>query len=126
MTNRTATALLAPASCANTAAATGTGAAAHEYEGTVDFVQLVGVVTAGTITGKIVTSDSSDLSGATDVTFTDGTTAFTAVTTSTDPSTEIKYADARALKAYVGYVGTIVTGPAVAGAAMVGVKKYVG
>lgn len=126
MTNSTATALLAPASCANTAAATGTGVASHEYEGAVAFVQQIGVVTGGSITGKIVTSDSSDLSGSSDVTFLDGATTFTAVTTSNDPLTEVKFADARALKAYVGYVGTIVTGPAVAGASMIGVKKYVG
>lgn len=124
MTNATATALLAPASCAATANATGAGVAAHEYEGAVAFVQQVGVVTAGTITGKIVTSDDSGLSGATDVTFLDGTTTFTAVTTSNDPKTEVKYADARALKAYVGYIGTIVTGPAVVGASVVGVTKY--
>lgn len=126
MTNRTVKALLASASCAATANATGAGVAAHEYEGTVEFIQNVGVVTGGSITGKIVTSDSSDLSGSSDVTFLDGTTTFTAVTTSNDPSTETKYANASSLKAYVGYVGTIVTGPAVVGACVGGVNKYVG
>ena len=98
MINSTATALLAPASCAATANATGAGVAAHEYEGAVEFIQQVGVVTGGSITGKIVTSDNSDLSGSSDVTFLDGTTTFTAVTTSTDPATESKYASASALK----------------------------
>ena len=115
----TTTQLLTPASADNTAAATSTGVDVSEYEGTLSFIQSVGAVTAGSITGKIVTSDASDLSSSSDV------TAFTAITTSNDPATETVHVQCSALKAYVGYVGTIVTGPAVVGVAMIGSKATV-
>ena len=115
----TTTQLLTPASAANTAAATSTGVDVSEYEGTLSFIQSVGAVTAGSITGKIVTADASDLSSSSDV------DTFAAITTSNDPATETIHIQCSALKKYVGYVGTIVTGPAVVGVAMIGSKATV-
>lgn len=116
----TATLILASVAAANTAAATSLGVDVSQYEGTLTFVQNIGVVTAGSIDGKLVHSDASDLSGAEDVS---GAT-FAQVTTSTDPAVEAIHVQAAALKKYVGYVGTIATGPALVGVAMLGQKAY--
>lgn len=113
--------VLAPANAANTAGATSLGVAVGDYEGVLTFTQNVGTVTGGSITGKLVHSDASDLSGATDVTG----GGFAAITTSNDPAIESLHVEVSALKAYVGYVGTIVTGPAQVGVAMLGSKKTV-
>lgn len=110
----TTTQLLAPADAANTAAATTAGVDISAYEGTLTFTQSIGVVTAGSITGKIVTSAASNLSNSSDA----GT--FTQITTSTDPASESIHIQCSALKQYIGYVGTIVTGPAVVGVTMQG------
>lgn len=113
--------LIAAVSAANTAAATSLGVDISEYEGVITVTQNVGVVTAGSITGKLVTSDASDLSGAVDVTG----GGFTAVTTANDPAAQSVTVACSALKTYIGYVGTIATGPAVVGVTMVGQKATV-
>lgn len=110
--------LIAAVSAANTAAATSLGVDISEYEGVITVTQNVGVVTAGSITGKLVTSDASDLSGAVDVTG----GGFAAVTTAAAQSVTVSCS---ALKTYIGYVGTIATGPAVVGVTMVGQKATV-
>lgn len=114
----TTTCLLASISAAATANATGTGVDVSEYEGALVFTQNVGLIT-GTIDGKIVTSDNSNLTSSSDA----GT--FTQVTASTDPLTQSITIQCSALKKYVGYVGTIVTGPALVGCTMVGSKSIV-
>ena len=111
--------LLAPVAAAATANATGTGVDVSEYEGTLTFTQNIGVVTAGSITGKIVTSDNSNLTSSSDA----GT--FTAITTSNDPAVQSIHIECSKLKTYVGYVGTIVTGPAVVGVTMQGANATV-
>lgn len=113
--------LIAAVSAANTAAATSLGVDISEYEGVITVTQNVGVVTAGSITGKLVTSDASDLSGSVDVTG----GGFTAVTTANDPAAQSVTVSCSALKTYIGYVGTIATGPAVVGVTMVGQKATV-
>lgn len=113
--------VLAPANAANTAAATSTGVDISEYEGTITVTQNVGIVTGGTITGKLVTSDASDLSGAVDVTG----GGFTAVSTATDPAIQSVHVQCSSLKKYIGYIGTIVTGPAYVGVSMFGSKSTV-
>lgn len=118
---QTTTQILAPANAANTAAATSAGVDVSEYEGALTFTQNVGVVTGGSITGKLVTSDASDLSGAVDVTG----GGFTAVSTSNDPAIESVHIQCSALKKYVGYIGTIATGPAQVGVSMIGSKATV-
>ena len=115
----TTTAMLSSVSCANTAAATqGTGTDISAYEGVLTFIEDVGTIT-GTLAGKIVTSANSNLTSSTDV----GT--FTARTTSNDNEVAVLQVNCSALQQYVGYVGTIVTGPSLIGVTVVGSKKYV-
>ena len=115
----TTTAMLSSVSCANTAAATqGTGTDISAYEGTLVFIENVGTIT-GTLAGKIITSASSNLSSPTDV----GT--FTARTTSNDNECKTLEVNCSALQQYVGYVGTIVTGPALIGVSVTGSLEYV-
>ena len=113
--------LLTPADAANTAAATGTAVDISEYEGYLIVTSQVGVVTAGSIAGKLQHGDESNGSDAADIT---GAT-FTTVTTSNDPKTETIVIKVDGLKKYLRYLGTITTGPAVVGVSAVGVKKYV-
>jgi hypothetical protein len=91
-----------------------------EYEGAIIVTENVGVVTGGTVTGKLVTGDESDLSDAVDIS---GAT-FTQAGTATDVRAESVVVEARQCKTYLGYVGTIATGPAVVGVTFVGKKKY--
>lgn len=116
----TASVMLAPADHANTAAATqGTGTDIAAYEGELVFVQHTGVVTAGTVVGSIITSASSNLADPTTV------ATFTSVGTSTDLDVQYARVNCSKLQQYVGYIGTIVTGPAVVGCSVLGTKKYV-
>lgn len=113
--------LLTAGSKADTAAATGTAVDITEYEGYLMVTQNVGVVTAGTIVGKLQHGDASDGSDAADVT---GAT-FTSVGTTDDESSQCIVVKIDGLKQYLRYVGTIATGPAVVAVNAVGVKKYV-
>lgn len=117
----TVTKILDPADHANTTAATSSYFAVSEYEGPLLFVQQVGVVTAGTIAGKIQHADDDSGTNVADVT---GAT-FTSAGTSTDNVAQGIVVQSGGLKPYIRYVGTIATGPAVVGVTMVGVKKYV-
>ena len=114
----TTTQLLASISAAATANATGTGVDVSEYEGSLVFTQNIGLIT-GTIDGKIITSDASNLSSPSDA----GT--FTQITASTDPASQSITIQCSALKKYVGYIGTIGTGPALVGCTMLGQKSIV-
>lgn len=116
----TATKILASASCANTAAATSGWVSIAEYEGDLVFVENVGTVTGGTLDGKIRHADDGSGTNAADVS---GAT-FTQAGTATDERTEKLVVNANKLKPYVQYVGTIATGPAVVGVAMLAAKKY--
>lgn len=112
--------LLASVDAVNTAAAsTVTGLDITEYEGFLIVTQNVGLLDAGSITGTVITSASSDLSSPTTV----GT--FTAVTTSTDPAAQSIAIEVNKCQQYIGYVGTVVTGGALIGCTAVGAKKYV-
>jgi len=113
--------LLTPADKANTAAATGTGIDITGYEGYMLVTQQVGVVTAGTIVGKLQSCTAADGTGAVDITG----AVFTSNGTSTDVTTETICIKVDGLQQYLRYVGTIVTGPAVVGVSAVGTKKYV-
>ena len=94
--------LLAPVSAANTAAATGTSVDLQGYDGDLIVTQNIGAIT-GSIAGKIVTSDASNLAGATDV------VSFTSVTTANN--TQNVAIRRSSVQRYIGYVGTVVTGP---------------
>lgn len=117
----TCTQLLAPIDCANTAAATSAYVSVAEFEGVLAVIQHVGVVTAGTIVGKLVHADDDSGTNVADIT---GAT-FTSVGTSTDNSVQKIAVPVNGLKPYIGYVGTITTGPALVGASFLGTKKYV-
>lgn len=116
----TVTPLIKAVSAGNTAAATSAWTAVSEYEGDLMFIENIGTVTGGTITGKIQHADDDSGTGVADVT---GAT-FTQAGTASDERTEKIYVSANKLKAYVRYIGTIVTGPAVVAVEMVGTKKY--
>lgn len=113
--------LLVPGSKADTAAATGTGIDITAYEGYMVVTQQVGVVTGGTIVGKLQECDDAGGTGAVDI----AGAVFTSNGTSTDETAESVVIKVDGLKPFLRYVGTIVTGPAVVGVSAVGVKKYV-
>lgn len=121
----TSTALLHAVDAANTAAATsGTGLwlDVRAYDGEILVTQDVGVVTAGSITGKLQSATDANGTGGADIT---GAT-FTAVTTSNDPLTQKIAVDVRAVVGgFLGYVGTIATGPAAVSVVASGKKKIV-
>lgn len=114
--NSTTAVLLAAASCANTAAATGTGVDLQDFEGPVVIIQNHGTGT-GTLDGKI--QDSADNSSFADVA---GAT-FAQSTTTADVKTLVL--QSKQVRRYIKYVGTVVTGPQVVGVTMTGVKKSV-
>jgi len=114
--NATVSALLASASCANTAAATGSGVDLLDYEGPVLITQNHGVST-GTLDGKI--QDSADNSSFADVA---GLT-FTQSTTGADIKGLV--VQSKQVRRYIRYVGTVGTGPQVVGVSMSGCKKSV-
>lgn len=119
-TRMTSIQLLTPSDKANTAAATGTGIDITGYEGYMIVTQQVGVVTGGTIVGKLQECDAADGTGAVDIA---GAT-FTSNGTTTDVTTESVVIKVDGLKPFLRYVGTIVTGPALVGVSAVGTKKY--
>jgi hypothetical protein len=111
--------LLASVDAAATANATSAaGVDISDYEGYLIVTQNVGLLDGGSLTGKVITSASSDLSDPSDV------ASFTQVTTSTDPAAQSLSIQVSDCKKYIGYVGTIVTGGAIVGCTAVGVKKY--
>lgn len=114
--NSTTSVLLAAASCANTAAATGTGVDLLDYEGPVVIVQNHGAST-GTLDGKI--QDSADNSSFADVA---GAT-FTQSTTTADVKSLVL--QSKQVRRYIKYVGTVGTGPQLVGVTVTGVKKSV-
>ena len=117
----TATSLIDAASCANTAAATsGTGKwlDVRPYDGEILVTQQIGAVT-GSITGKLQSATDANGTSAADIT---GAT-FTAVSSANNTQT---YAldPKKVVGGFLGYVGTIATGPALTSVTAAG-KKHV-
>lgn len=115
--------MLTNASAANTAAATsgnGQWLDVRSFEGDLIIIQAVGAVTAGSITGKLQSAadanggSAADISGAT----------FTQATAHGVQAIALDKGLLPAGSPFVGYVGTIVTGPAVVGVVALGRKKY--
>ena len=106
--------LLSPADHANTAAATGSWTDVRTYEGDACVIQQTGVVTAGTVAGKIQHADDSGGTNAEDLT---GAT-FTSVGTSTDLDAQKITIRPSSTRGFIRYVGTIGTGPAIVGATL--------
>jgi hypothetical protein len=107
-----------------TAASSGTGKwmDVRAYDGELLVIQNVGVVDAGSITGKLQYASDANGTGGTDI---DGA-VFTAVTTSNDPNVQSLALDPKkVVGGFLGYVGTVVTGGALVSVLVAGKKKYV-
>lgn len=113
---------LAPNAAANTAAASGAWIDVRQVIGDIRVIVDVGVVTAGTITPTI--EDADDITGSNNAAVTPLDGAFTAVTTSNDPLRQVKHVSANAIRGFVRFVGTVVTGPAQVSATIEGRLKY--
>jgi hypothetical protein len=114
--------LLAPASAANTAAATsgnGFWIDLQPFEGDILVTQTVGAITAGSITGKLQCADDANGTNAVDI----AGAVFPLVNTA-NSALSLSLSSKGTAKRYLGYVGTIVTGPAVVAVTAHGVKKY--
>jgi hypothetical protein len=91
-------------------------------------VQMLAAVSAantaaGTITPTI--EDATDGSGTGAATVTPNEGAFTQVTTSNDPLQEKRTINASAVRGWIRYVGTIVTGPALVGVSLLARPKNI-
>jgi hypothetical protein len=121
----TATSLLDAVDAADTAAATsgvGKWLDVRPYDGEILVIQNVGIVDAGSVTGKLQSASDANGTSAADIT---GYT-FTAVTTSNDPNVQTLAVDPKkVVGGFLGYVGTIVTGGALISVVAAGKKKYV-
>ncbi len=118
----TMTSLIDAASCANTGAATsgsGKWLDVRPYDGEILVVQQIGAVT-GSITGKLQSATDANGTGAADIT---GAT-FTAVSSANNTQT-IALDPKKVAGGFLGYVGTIVTGPALTSVTAGGKKKVV-
>lgn len=113
--------LIDAASCANTAAATsgnGKWLDVRPYDGEILVIQQIGAV-SGSITGKLQSASDANGTGAADIS---GAT-FTAVSSANN--TQFLAIDPRKVPGgFLGYVGTIVTGPALVSVTACG-KKHV-
>lgn len=117
----TATSLIDAASCANTAAATsgsGKWLDVRIYDGEILAIQQLGAVT-GTIAGKLQSASDANGTGAADITgYTFGTnTANSTSTIAVDPK--------KVVGGFLGYVGTIATGPSLVSVVAAGKKHTV-
>jgi hypothetical protein len=118
----TATSLIDAASCANTAAATsgsGKWLDVRPYDGEMLVTQQIGAVT-GSITGKLQSASDANGTGAADITgatFTIVSAANNTQTYALDPK--------KVVGGFLGYVGTIVTGPSLVSVVAAGKKKVV-
>jgi len=116
----TATSLIDAVSAANTAAATSGSAKwldVRVYDGEILVIQQLGAVT-GTIAGKLQSASDANGTGAADITgYTFGTnTANSSSTIAVDPK--------KVVGGFLGYVGTIATGPSLISVVAAG-KKHV-
>jgi hypothetical protein len=114
--------LLDAVSAANTAAATsgsGKWLDVRPFDGEILVVQQIGAVT-GSITGKLQSANDANGTGAADIagaTFTVVSSANNTQSIAVDPK--------RVTGGFLGYVGTIVTGPALVSVTAGGKRKYV-
>lgn len=114
--------LIDTVSAANTAAATsgsGKWMDVRAYDGEILVIQAIGAVT-GSITGKLQSATDANGTGAADIsgaTFTIVSSANNLQTLAVDPK--------KVAGGFLGYVGTIATGPALTSVSAVGKKKIV-
>ena|SRR6185369_12249567 len=117
----TVTTILDSVSAANTAAATSGSAKwldVRVYDGELLVTQIVGAVT-GSIAGKLQSATDANGTGAADIT--GATFSSNAQNTSGKCVVDVKAVTG----GFLGYVGTIVTGPVLIGVTVAGKKKVV-
>lgn len=117
----TSTSLLDAVSAANTAAATSGSAKwldVRPYEGEIMVVLQLGAVT-GTIAGKLQSATDANGTGAADI------TGATFGTTAANSTTKIVVDPKAVTGGFLGFVGTIVTGPSLVSVTAHGKKKIV-
>lgn len=118
----TSTSLIDAVSAANTAAATsgsGKWLDVRTYDGEILVTQNIGAVT-GSITGKLQSATDANGAGAADITgytFTIVSSANNVQTIAVDPK--------KVVGGFLGYVGTVVTGPALTSIVASGKRKVV-
>jgi hypothetical protein len=117
----TVTAVINPVSAANTAAATSAGIDTRGYEGDILLVLQVGVIT-GTLDFTFATADNSGMTSPVTIVPVGG--AISQISTSNDVATYVAVFPSTASLGWIQVIGTIVTGPALIGYSMVGLKKY--
>ena len=118
----TATSLIDAVSAANTAAATSGNAKwldVRAYESEIQVIQQIGAVT-GSIAGKLQSATDANGTGAADI------SGATYTTVNSANNTQIVTVDPKkVVGGFLGYVGTIVTGPALVSIVACGKKKYI-
>lgn len=117
----TCTSLLAPVSAANTAAATsgsGKWLDVRAYDGEILVSQILGAVT-GTIAGKLQSATDANGTGAADI------SGATFATNTANSTSKLAIDPKSVVGGFLGYVGTIVTGPALVGVVACGKLKIV-
>lgn len=117
----TATSILDSVSAANTAAATSGSAKwldVRVYDGELLVLQVLGAVT-GSIAGKLQSASDANGTGAADIT--GATFSSNAANTTGKCVVDPK----KVVGGFIGYVGTIVTGPAIIGVTVAAKKKIV-
>jgi hypothetical protein len=117
----TSTSLLRAVSAANTAAATsgsGLWLDVRPYDGEIMVTLDIGAVT-GTIAGKLQSATDANGTGAADI------TGATFGTTLTNTTTKIVVDPKKVVGGFLGFVGTIVTGPSLISVVASGKKKVV-
>lgn len=115
--------LLPPVSAANTAAATTSTSGGYvdvrAYQGELLVTQITGAIT-GSVAGKLQYASDANGTGATDITgatFTNVSAANKAHTVALDPK--------KVIGGFLGYLGTVTTGPVVIGVVVEGKKQIV-
>src|SRR3954471_3725544 len=117
----TSTSLLRSVSAANTAAATSGSAMwldVRPYDGEIMVTMDLGAVT-GTIAGKLQSATDANGTGAADI------TGATFGTTLTNTTTKIVVDPKKVAGGFLGFVGTIATGPSLISVVASGKKKIV-
>jgi hypothetical protein len=117
----TCTSLLAPLSAAATANATsgsGKWLDVRAYDGEILVSQILGAVT-GTIAGKLQSATDANGTGAADI------TGATFATNTANSTSKLVVDPKSVVGGFLGYVGTIVTGPALVGVVACGKLKIV-
>ena len=117
----TSTALLRAVSAANTGAATsgsGLWLDVRPYDGEIMVTLDLGAVT-GTIAGKLQSATDANGTAAADI------TGATFGTTAANSTTKVTIDPKKVVGGFLGFVGTIVTGPSLVSVVASGKKKYV-